>query len=1092
MGRIKLNRPPPVSRLTVNSPQNIVSRSETEDVHVADIPAVSKKDSNDVNLTTGEHSSTTAEDKRAVVEHKHAVRIRHAQKERCTSASENVLQGSLVSDSSLKKRKKKKHHTGSSFVTQAPVPVSDDTEPNYAVQHAVASSGGHGCFYDESYALRPSQETIMHIEPQQSDTGVNDTRTNSLLDNVLKGFLAEKLAVIENERKSTNVDHKYDNVEAVVQSKPTPKLRRSKRSRENNEQQDLDFLPAKSRYTLPHHDNEYTKAHSDILYTKSRLVAPHAFLHSVHDHISYDSTTVEDVIKHSLSTGGSSFKRGHREHQHEHSLLAKRHFEKNKGQAEFRPQSFDLPQQERGQPDEHRSIDCLEQIHDHLPPPPPRTLCGSTAVEDGSRHSLSTECSSFKNGHRKNQYKHSSLAKRHLGKNEVQTEHILQSFNLPQLERNRSDERRSIDCLEQIRAFVSHSIPKFAQPIGQDHVPLQTCHQSNASKVPGRKRQKSGNRNKSGSTSSHHCRHHHHRHHKKQKCDENLAKVKKHSKRGIGKKSLQTTKNVQKGMLISQKHIKQKRRHHHRKNILPDRQDDYKKLNKDKTLPGVEATDKADAISKSKSRSLTPLGICHKHHESQKHKKKRKSCEETISQIFAENVPLLPEKIDTQYDKISSDEEFIPMKVQRNEDDVSKVLHKEEMPDADGVKQDHTNRKSAVELKSKFLKVTGKRPKRRMHLSDANSSAERPVSLENVQNSVSVGDHQGQDAVEHFQVAEDTVVDHDSTEDTMASSVTASHDYADQISTSHEVAISANSTSPEDVVSCCDKDDRNISQMMINEDDAANKVSETCQGFVKSATDEDNLTETSVSDKTLQLGENEHQETAVDNEKKTSTYDDSESSGKTVSADNVVEAVSEEELKTCPEEHAIGYVCKSKSNQSQTLTAPHSDNESDAVGEKTTEAEDKDRNEVTKTEEVSVVKDISQSSSDKQSVSDEFVAQVNQTASIEALPTCVTTSGEDSSTVNSAEKTSSSTADVKDSKSRTVEPGTLMGPPLALPPSITFKKPLPVMKMKLRITDTSADIISSGAKNSDRDKKPQDEENREEGNQLIMSVINYF
>ena len=64
-----------------------------------------------------------------------------------------------------------------------------------------------------------------------------------------------------------------------------------------------------------------------------------------------------------------------------------------------------------------------------------------------------------------------------------------------------------------------------------------------------------------------------------------------------------------------------------------------------------------------------------------------------------------------------------------------------------------------------------------------------------------------------------------------------------------------------------------------------------------------------------------------------------------------------------------------------------------------------------------------------------------------------------------------------------------MGPPLALPPSVVFKKPLPVMKMRLRITDTSADIIS-GAKTSDVDKARNDE-NREEGN-LVVYLIDYY
>ena len=1011
MSRIKLNRPPPVSSDAAHSPRNIVSGSKTEDVHAADIYTVCVKDPSDLKLINRKGSSTSAEDTRKVVKHKHVVRA--SRKEHCTSASENR---SFVSDSHVKKTKKRRHHCN--VVTQADSvqrsSPNDDTEPHCNAQYAVASSGGFASFSDNLYVANLSQETVMHIEPQQSGSGVNKNLSGSLLDDVLKGFLAEKLAVIENERKGANVDHKDDSVETAVQSKPAPKLRRSKCSRKTDEQQqDLDFLPSKSRYTLLRHDDEYTKSYSDTHHMKSHLdYQPHAF------------------------TG----------------------------------------------------------LHDRLPP---RISYGSTAVEDVTKDSLSIEGSHVKSGYRKHHHKQSLHANRHLEKNKVQTEYKPQSFDFFQLEGSHSDDRKSIDCLEQIRAFVSHTVPKFAQPVGQDHVLLENYHQSSTSKLHGRKRQKSGSTNRSGSTRSHHCRHHHNHHHcKKQKITEHLTKENKRSKRGIGKKSLQTTKTMHKRMLMSQKRVKHRHKHHRRKTSLPHVHVDYKNLNKDETLLHVETKDEADAFSK--GRSLSPLGMRHKHRL--KHKKK-KSSEKDVS---AENVPVLPEKIVTQYDKISSDEEFIPMKVQRSKDDDdtagSKAQHKMEMPDTDHVKRDQTNRKSALELKNKFLKLSGKRPKRRMHLSDANPPAEGPVSSDNVQNIGSFEEHPIQDAAEHFQAVEDAA-DANTTDETQTLSVAASQGCADEASTSHEVATAVHSTLSEDAVSCSDKDDKIISQtVMIIADHASDdghicsidEVSATSQMSVKSAADGDNLTDTFVSDRTVQLGEIE-QETAAETGLK--ACGDSDSAETLVLGDHVAGTVSEEELKSCPEEYAAGDVSKSKSDQSEALKALHPDIEPDALREKATvctEREDKGRTEVVETEEISAVKEKGQNNADQQSVSDDSVAaagtcplQLNQMTSIETLPACASASGDDSSITKTAENTSTSTTDYKDSKNHSVEPGNVMGPPLALPPSVTFKKPLPVMKMRLRITDTSADIISSGAKNSERDKKEQNEESREEGNQIV-------
>ena len=105
---------------------------------------------------------------------------------------------------------------------------------------------------------------------------------------------------------------------------------------------------------------------------------------------------------------------------------------------------------------------------------------------------------------------------------------------------------------------------------------------------------------------------------------------------------------------------------------------------------------------------------------------------------------------------------------------------------------------------------------------------------------------------------------------------------------------------------------------------------------------------------------------------------------------------------------------------------------------------------------------------------------------------CDVKSSEDRSSLESeitTENSQSCNADDKVDENRTVAPSNLMGPPVTLPPSLSFKKPLPV-KMSLRITDTSADFISSGERK--RDKKARNNENLEEGNTVLWSQIVYF
>ena len=1020
MRRIKLNRPPPVSSEAAkdiasgntvadslsNELQNSPSGSQTDNIHVEDTSTVREKYPSDWKLISRENTFTTAEDTRRV-KRKHSVH--DARKEHCTPASEDVLQDVFVSDYSAKEAKKKqRRNVIQEDSVQMSLPGSDDIKIHYAAHHALASSGDGSSFCDSLF-----QQTVMHIEPQHNATVVNKKLTGSLLDDVLKGFLVKKLAAIENERKGTDVDYRDHDVEAVVQNRPkdfspASKLRRHNRLRENDEQpRDLDYLPAKSRYrdsyqSLPQHDNEYTKAHSDANYTKSCLGSwPHAFIHSGRDHLSrrilHGFTDVINVNKHNFRTEGSSFKRDYRKRHCKPALHEIRHLEKKNRQTEHRPPSFDL--------------------------------------------------------------------------------------GLPQLARSQSNE----------------------------YDPLASCYEISASTpTHGRKRQNSG------STSSHH---HHHHHHKKQKSANSLTDDKKRAKRGIGKKSVKTTKNVQEGILTSM-HMKHKHRHHNRKTTLPDVQVDYKNLEKCETRPCVKAKDEDDPFNK--SRSLSPLGVHRKHRK--KHKKK-KSSEKTVAQVSAQNVPLLPGESDTQYDKISSDEEFIPMKVQRSEDDDvtagQKVLQKMDAefipmkiqtsedddvtpglkmpqkmdtPNTGGVKHGQTNRKSAVEIQYKFLKVSGKRPKRQMHVSEANLPAEDPVPSDNVQNSGSVGEHPVQDAGEHLQLVEDMAVGYDTATETMAPSVAATQDCADQTSTSREVTQTANSLPSEEAIRCCDSDERRVMQtVIVNADHSSNEMSGdghicsidglnmTSQRSIEPVADGDNLSE---SDKTLHLGENEHQGTTVETEKKASTHDNNDFTSKVVLSDTVMETVSEEE-------HATDEVCKSASYLSETVAVFHPDVEPDAVREKaTTEDEDKDRTEVVKIDEDSAVKDEGQNSADQQGVLLDPVdpagnCPLNQKDSMAASPTCVTTSGEDSSAVNTTDN------NLGCSENYSIAPINVMGPPLALPPSMAFKKPLPVMKMRLRITDTSADMISSGVKTSEKDKKGRKDENREEGNPAV-SVVDYY
>ena len=1047
MRRIKLNRPPPVSSESVkdvssdNTAVNSLSKTHQHVLTEGQTRAVSALDiSTDVDrrLITSRDTVTVEEDTRKVVKHKRTV-VQDVRKEPSTAASENASQSLstllVASDSSVKETEEKQQHgnvvthtdtvqislpgTQCNYAEQAIVASTDNTvitdcQDTASVTHrgssskkpsktvvgktwsdsaasvpsGSASAKGSG---DNSCMTHPSQETVVHVERQQSGLEGDRKLSGLLLDDVLKGFLVKKLAVIESERKTTDVNIKDDSMEAVVQNEPkdfTPSstLRRRKRSREKDEQRrDLD-LRAKLRdrdNTLYHCDEELTKAHTthcDAGYRESHLDNwPHEYIHHEHHHLPT-----------CLGVEVDSFRRGHGKHKHSerHSLHTKRHLL-------------------------------------------------SSLKED-----------------RRTEY---------------------QSYNLPQPEKNQCNEQKSFDYIEQIRQFVSHAAQKSSQPVSQDHAPLESYYENSCTTTHGRERQKSG------STSHHH--HHHHHHLKKQK-------------------------NVQEGMLTTKKPRKHKHKHHHNKNMLPDAHVECKKSDKSEIVHHIETKDEDDTFSK--SRSLSPLGLPRKHRK--KHKKK-KSIENTVSQIHEHNVSLLPEKSDTRYENISSDEEFIPMKVQKNDEDDAgdtaalNVLHKVDMPKAVGVKQDPTSSKSAG-LKSKFLKMSGKRPKRQTRVSDVNQSAEVPMSSD--QSNVSVEEHPGQTALEdHSQVVKDTAADLATTEDTPTPVVAAGQDDTGQTGNSHKVLAPLSFIASEHL-SGSDADDRgdlhtltvNAGQVGEGNTISTDEASMASQRCTVSAVDSDNLTAKSFrSDEMLKSGENEQQETMEETDgvaKELLTEEDSDCASKSVSSDNTSSTVKREELKSSSEEHATDYAVKSECSRSEKPEEFRPDIEPDETCEKTPTKEQDWNTEKMKSKELEAVVDEGENITHQHSVSDDSVTpavacllQPNQTADTEAPATRDITSREGVSvmkTMSTAESIPSNDGDENVSENNTAVPVNSMGPPLALPPSAAFKKPLPMMKMSLRITDTSADFISSGATKNEKDKKAGNAENREEGKRAVSVV----
>ena len=889
---------------------------------------------------------------------------------------------------------------------------------------------------------------------------------------------------------------KGDSAKAVVPNAPEEfppayRLKRHKRSRHSEEQhRHLEHLPPEFRdrdKTFYYCDEQYTDSHGDAGYPKS-----HAHIHHGHHlppHTLHSCKGDSAVVPNEPEgfSPASRLKRRERsresEVQHtrlEHLPLTLRDREKTLYCCD--EQYTDSPG-DAGYPKSHAHI----HHRHHLPP---HTLHSFPSAEDATKCDFGAKVSNFRRDHRKRKHsaRHSLQAKRHLlnsGKKRHQTEHRKQFYDFPQLEINRYNEQKSFDCIEQVRQFVSHTAHKLSPPMSQDHAPLESYHE-NSDLTHGRERQKSG------STDSRHRLKKH-----KSAMLPAVDKLGRHRcvKHRSGKKSLQTTKNVKEDKLANKKCRKHKHKHHRSKNLLPDATVDHKELDKNETSYHTEPKD-AEGDAFSKSRSLSPLGLHRKHHK--KHKKK-KSKDSTAS---AQNVSLLPETSNTQCDKVVSDEEFVPMKVQKKDDDgetaALKVPHKVDVSNTAGVKQSETGSKSAAE------------PKRRTCVSDTNPSAEVQMSAELC--SSNAEEHQVQAATEdQFQKVNDTATDPATTEDTVTLSVTSVQDYAGQTGTSPEASAPSGSTASQQVNNCDDADNREALQTMtVNVDKVSDEVTSERHTLSMDevnvaskistvvSVDSDNLTASFRSDEIIQLGENKQQE-SVDVAMELYVHKDNECTGKIVSSDKTCDTVVGEELKSCSEESTTDEAYKSASNASETPAECHPDVERDEVGEKTpTERQDKIAEKVI-SEELEAVSEGDENSADQHRVSGETVAsavnrplQPDQAAGTEPSAMPDITPGEGNNVVNTvstAEDISSSNADEKVDESHTAVPSNLMGPPLALPPSAAFKKPLPMMKMNVRITDSSADFISSGARTNDRRKKARSDESREEGNQVVLLLI---
>ena len=1058
MRRIKLNRPPPVSGETVTDvasdtkvvgsgyvdSASVLHESQAVPVRTLDISTVSGGYSSNVRVIKRRDSSAVEKDSRRVV-------VRDEDTEHHTAAPDNVAEhppNVLVASSSRAKKSRKKRQHGSVAETdnvQLSVLGNDDALSRCATEHtntasaerrhrtskkhkrkvsrkdssdsaqfipfgsvdeALPDRSGDATLYDNSPLEHPPQRRFTQAERHQTDVRVSKVPSGQMkLDEMLKGFLVKKLAVIENERKDEYpIPSIYTRaaVQNDLEYHSTSKSTRSKYGGESVQQQrGFDTLPADFAHRDSHigflpRDAEYTEVRGDrynpLPYVDYRQ---HASIHHAYRRLPPN-------------------------------LLPEQQFDDEAG--------------------------CSKRAH--------------------KRH--------------KHSPRHSAHLKKHLSHSEKNknvihhSEHSHQMFDFTRPDGSRLNEQEDFDCLEQIRQFVSHNVPRFSQSVHHDYVPVETHCDGNTLVGHGRDLQKSGS-----SISRHH--------HKKQTSSkrtlpDNLDKHKR-LKRRIGKKNLALhgKKNV-KGVVASKKHMKHKHRHHHKRKMLQDVNvdDENAAEKKELLLHDAEAKDEDDDAF-NKSRSLSPLGLHRKHRKKQK---RQKSAEKTVSRVNEQNVSSMPEKIDIQCEKISSDEEFVPMKLARNEDNaeaaVSNALHKVD------VKCTSEASTKSTGPRNKFLKVTGKRPKRKACDYTASSAAKGMTTTEHVHSSDVLAEERPPDLTAEIHVESVADIDIVTNKEISLPSVMTGHAESEILASSSSApAVS------EPVGSCTDAGDDKVMQTGMGDmDQGSNELvadGQTCSvdeaKTQKSiAAGSDNLTKTCTGDESP-FGEREHHEIVEKAAVEVSLQED----GQMFSSDNTSDTVGAENLKSCLQEHALAagdQKCEnSKSRLAETNAAdtePKNERGINTSGVEVTDAE------VMKSEEVTQKgsKMVFAVAEDGITTATAVNHPLDHTAVAEVLSTPSVTPGSVVKTVTSdvVEDSVSCTTDQKVGENDATPAGAVMGPPLELPPFIAFKKPLPVMRMRLRITDTSADIISSGAKTDD--KKPEDGENREEGNQSIYCLGN--
>jgi len=1236
MRRIKLSRPPPVSSETVSDNAVVDSRSKkTHDTptenQAGDVSAVNTStDTSGDRLITRKDDVAVKEDTRRV---KHKRSITQNVHEHSIAASVNVLQSltSVPVDSDVlpvREPARKSEYCSISqagAAVQTSVPVGEYTRSSYDEQHIVVDAdnivsgsatvkdhfskklkktvfdkgrSGHAeatflgpdydihelskqnsdrSFHGKSDSVPPSQETVTHAQHQQSKLETDSKLSGSLLLNeALKGFLVQKLAAIENERKGTedvsvkevpqnesedfypsskwkrhkyprknseqqrnleylpatsrdrdkklavseserkgtDTNHEDVSTEDIVKKKLkdfslSSELRRSKHSRKNSElQKDFRYFPVKSRdrdQTFHHHADEFRETHYMADYTGTPLADwPHGH-HRLPPRAVHGFSGAEDKTMDSLDAEVNSYGRGHRKHMHNvrHSLHMRKnlvHSEDRTRQKEDGHQSCDFLKHEGNQYHEQRSYDGTEQEHQRESYDllqcegskyrqqtrrsfdcivPVRQFVSQTAVQFS--HSISQDHAPvehyLKNCDLKpfiSERQKSGSSHRHHSHH-----HIKKRKNLKQI---------SAD-VEQVQQVVSRTPIQFSHPVNRDHVPVEHYVENSDTKTLSRERQKSG------SSHGHHCRHHHVKKQKSLKhtlADETSASRHKCVKHGTGRKSVRNTKSKLQDMSRDKKRRKHRHKHHHShsKSILEDAQLDHEKLDKSETEL------KAEDDSFIKGRSLSPLGLHRKH--SQKHKRK-KSSEKTVSETLAQNVPL-PDKMDTQYDQISEDEDFIPMKIQKNDGDgdvAFKVQHKMDVMNATDVKQGQSSSKSAV--KPKFLKISGKRPRRRTLISDTTPSAEAQMPSEHDgSGGVSAEEHSVQNTVsDESQVLKDATTDlkTSESEDTLTPVVAAEKVSIDQVGITGEVSVLVGFIVSQPANSCTDTDDRGVLQAKTAADQVSqsevssemqilsgDEVSKALEKSAAAAVTTDSMLESFRADKTHQLGVKEQQDIMEETDDVTKELSTQE---------KIVSCANGADLKVHTTDEAYDSNC---SETTEEYDVYEYDTDVDLHGASTV-VQDKNTEKAKSQELLAVLQEVPnvtcQHTVSDNSVIPAITAPLQLNISKETVPAADVSSGElasrEGSSMMKTKNMTESICDIDDEVCENFPPvsGRLMGPPVGLPPVATFKKPLPAIKLNVRISDASADFISSGTKKVQLTRRVRTEENREEGNYVV-------